>query len=198
MALSKSDAGKLGYAKSLQGWAQRQHEVAAATYLLAPKVCRFCNKPLPYEDRRKDFCGSSCAASHNNQQRGPRGKGPCRVCGQPIPHKQHFCSMCWPQARHRVTLEQARTDGTRRRILIRERGHRCEKCGATEWQGVPVPLQLDHIDGNSDHNDGSNLRLLCPNCHALTPTFAGANLNNTHSVRNTKRRSRYHASVAQG
>jgi hypothetical protein len=44
---------------------------------------------------------------------------------------------------------------------------RCEECGITEWQGVPAPLELDHI--NSDHWDNrlENLKILCPNCHAL-------------------------------
>lgn len=38
-----------------------------------------------------------------------------------------------------------------------------------------VPLELDHIDGNSDNNIESNLRSLCPNCHSLTPSFRNLN-----------------------
>ena len=34
----------------------------------------------------------------------------------------------------------------------------------------PIPLQLDHIDGCRSNNQLSNLSLLCPNCHALSPT----------------------------
>ena len=48
---------------------------------------------------------------------------------------------------------------------------RCDICGITRWLDGEVPLQLDHKDGNKDNNNLKNLRLLCPNCHALTPQY---------------------------
>jgi len=51
----------------------------------------------------------------------------------------------------------------------------CSSCQLSKWLGNPIPLELDHVDGNSDDNSLSNLRLLCPNCHALTPTYRGKN-----------------------
>lgn len=53
--------------------------------------------------------------------------------------------------------------------------HQCEICNLTVWLDQPIPLELDHIDGNNSNNHLSNLRLLCSNCHALTPTFRGKN-----------------------
>lgn len=52
----------------------------------------------------------------------------------------------------------------------------CSKCLITEWNGLPAPLELDHIDGDNSNNELSNLRILCPNCHAQTETYKGKNM----------------------
>jgi len=54
--------------------------------------------------------------------------------------------------------------------------HQCVKCMRTRWHEQPIPLELDHINGNNGDNRLGNLRLLCPNCHAQTPTYRGKNL----------------------
>jgi hypothetical protein len=51
----------------------------------------------------------------------------------------------------------------------------CNNCHLSTWLDNPIPLELDHIDGNNSNNNLDNLRLLCPNCHALTPTYRGKN-----------------------
>lgn len=51
----------------------------------------------------------------------------------------------------------------------------CSRCGNPgEWQGEPMTLQIDHINGDWHDNRLENLRYLCPNCHALTETWCGA------------------------
>lgn len=50
---------------------------------------------------------------------------------------------------------------------------RCEECGLDEWRGRPMPLQLDHINGDHIDHRLENLRILCANCHALTDTWCG-------------------------
>ena len=52
----------------------------------------------------------------------------------------------------------------------------CSCCNNTEWNNKPIPLELDHINGDHMDNSLNNLRLLCPNCHAQTPTYRGRNI----------------------
>ena len=54
------------------------------------------------------------------------------------------------------------------------REHRCERCGNSEWQGEPIPLELHHKDGDRTNNALSNIELLCPNCHAMSDNYRGS------------------------
>ena len=53
--------------------------------------------------------------------------------------------------------------------------HKCYSCNRKTWNKQPIPLELNHIDGNNKNNKLPNLQLLCPNCHAQTPNFRGKN-----------------------
>jgi Zn finger protein HypA/HybF involved in hydrogenase expression len=61
---------------------------------------------------------------------------------------------------------------------------RCECCGSLPlWQGKPLTLQLDHIDGNHYNWKLENLRILCPNCHTQTVTYGNTGQSPYRSVR---------------
>jgi len=49
----------------------------------------------------------------------------------------------------------------------------CENCNLSDWQGQSIPLEIHHLNGNNTDNRLENLKLLCPNCHALTDNYRG-------------------------
>lgn len=65
-------------------------------------------------------------------------------------------------------------DGSKplKKYILDRDNHQCVLCGCGEvYNGKPLILHLDHIDGDSDNNFPKNLRILCPNCHSQTDTF---------------------------
>ncbi len=67
-----------------------------------------------------------------------------------------------------------------RRYLISKYKNKCSKCGWNKKHPITgnVPLEIDHIDGNSSNNIEKNLQLICPNCHSLTSHFRNLNKGN--------------------
>lgn len=55
---------------------------------------------------------------------------------------------------------------------------KCELCGLSIWQGVKLPLELHHKNGNHLDNSYDNLMILCPNCHSIQEGNSGANVGN--------------------
>lgn len=54
--------------------------------------------------------------------------------------------------------------------------NQCAICNSPPtWEGRPLTLRLDHINGIRNDNRVVNLRLLCPNCDSQTDTFCGRN-----------------------
>ena len=54
--------------------------------------------------------------------------------------------------------------------------YKCESCGIKDrWNGQPISLHLDHVNGINNDNRLDNLRFLCPNCHSQTHTYCGKN-----------------------
>jgi hypothetical protein len=47
--------------------------------------------------------------------------------------------------------------------------------GPLVWNGKPLKLILDHVEGNRYDNSPRGLRYLCPNCDSQLPTRGGGN-----------------------
>ena len=110
--------------------------------------CEFCSLEMKIRFGSGRFCGKSCASAFAQKLRKER-KGTTDTKNMSVLRAKNF--------------------------LLAVRGHRCEICLLETWQGQFIPLELDHIDGNSDNSEEKNLRLICPNCHSQTPTHAGKN-----------------------
>lgn len=119
----------------------------------------------------------------------------CLNCGKDISSARNsahkYCSIqCQKEYEYKKQVEQYKNDnsiakstkwgqlpGFLRRYIFEKYENKCCKCGWSEVNPYTqtLPLEVDHINGNSEDNSEENLQLLCPNCHSLTSTYRGAN-----------------------
>ena len=177
--LTRSEAGRLGAIKTKETYHAVEKAKRVEAYEANPTQCVNCGKANSYKDRSRKFCSSSCSATSNNKKR--RNKV-CKCCPNTVSPKRDYCS----HECHRedvfntvtVPLIEAGKVAERPTLkrYLRKRGHNgCAVCTLTEWMGKSLTLQLDHIDGDATNNFPVNLRLICPNCHSQTPSWAGRN-----------------------
>lgn len=154
--------------------------------------CELCGKEFTYNgyDYRKRFCGRSCSSRANNLN---RAKHHCKHCGSPTWRSTlAFCSAsCKDEFLLQEWLAGREGGGTKygyvrsfvRRYLMNLHQESCEECGFNKVRpsdGKSI-LQVDHIDGDCSNSRVENLRLLCPNCHAMTETYCGKNSNSARA-----------------
>jgi len=166
------------------------------------KKCAHCGKFLAAEKQQNKFCNQSCAAKHNNRLYPKRGDGKernCLQCGTRLSGrlKQKYCShKCqWIFSTLKAIIDSENGDRVTRAVAYRKylisiHGAKCMKCGWSEKNPITntVPIEMNHIDGNSTNTKLNNLELLCPNCHSLTPTHRGLNRGNGRFLRTQRYR----------
>ena len=147
------------------------------------------------------FCNHTCSAKYTNVARGkapvlsktkstrPENTFFCKECDCKLQgNNKHFCSIPCNLEFKAKEREQKVIDGLAssncvKNYLIKLKGCICSKCNLNLWNSLPIPIELEHIDGNSDNNALINCCLLCPNCHAQTPTYKAKNIGNGRHFR---------------
>ena len=109
-------------------------------------------------------CGTECKWTHQGNNKFCSVQ--CAHTFRSLEHKKKFFS---------GLLEKRIDRPTARKYLAEARGYKCETCGLNDWQGNPITLHVDHINGDPSNDHPDNLRLICPNCHSQTEFLGGAN-----------------------
>jgi len=165
--------------------------------------CLQCNNKFKYlkSSRPRKFCSHLCSNKYygDSRRKYPETKN-CLNCNKSINGwKVRFCSKSCNHKFVNDKLEKEWLKGDLTNSITESGLIPCfiekyiwkkynNKCADCEWSKVnPInnksPLHIHHIDGNSQNNKENNLKLLCPNCHSLTPNFGRFNKNGTRGKR---------------
>jgi hypothetical protein len=148
------------------------------------KVCILCNNTFKPKSNNSKIC-PSCKSSK------------CLNCNTILLDGGKYCSnKCQAEYQWKQTVENIlkagefdhnhlnETNRTQaRKFLIQLHGHKCSICNLSEWMNKPIPLIVDHIDGNPTNHSIENFRLVCGNCDMQLDTYKNKNKGNGRKYR---------------
>jgi len=141
-----------------------------------------CTMPMPRKERTKCLM---CAKEPNR----PGYKYCSNACQQEF--QRHLFIARWRRGEESGIDSIGLVKRPIKRLLREKFDNKCCLCGWSAINPVTgvVPLVADHIDGNWRNNVEDNLRLVCPNCDALSPTFSALNKGKGRANRAPSKRS---------
>lgn len=115
--------------------------------------CKSCNKIFEYQSSQKSgiYCSNKCQQHY-----------------QTTIIKNQIRNNIYPKIPTRSLIYS---------MLCEDYGNKCTLCDidGNNWNGKPIRLWVDHIDGYANNNSYSNFRLICPNCDSQLDTCRAKN-----------------------
>lgn len=165
------------------------------------KFCTICGKKL--EGKQRKYCSMSCRNKSKYLTEGDEHI--CQKCGKIFKSRnkeRKFCSNeCSSQYRMNNLIDKWLKNEYElnpnfslpksiRLFLFEKAKYKCEECGFEGYNKTTnnTILQIHHMDGNSGNNDLNNLKVLCPNCHAMTENYMALNKGKSARLERYKRR----------
>lgn len=145
-------------------------------------ICENCGSVHLGEYGSGRFCSSKCARGFSTKK--SRAEINLKV-SESLKGRQRPSQPCKPETADKLRqtwinklleadFDKLAYDAKRRRVII-EQDSKCNHCGASDWYGHKLVLEVDHINGINDDNRRENLEAICPNCHSVTDTWRGRN-----------------------
>jgi 5-methylcytosine-specific restriction endonuclease McrA len=135
-------------------------ENADTKYLAKPSFCQHCNVILPRKKKKNKFCGSSCAAKHNNTI-APKRKAAvhnCPNCNKEIKNLDgKYCSTeCYEYHRRKYKTDEEKIDAIRKNVRAISANYRARLRNQTPpnadlvaiknmYVNCPQGYEVDHI-----------------------------------------------------
>jgi len=116
-----------------------------------------------------------CGCTKDQSRHSAKGKYCSNKCQQDFQYQQYVTQ--WKSGEVTGLVGKTGISYHVRRYVFAKYNNKCCICGWREQHPTDgsIPLEIDHIDGDWTNTIESNLRLLCPNCHSLTPTYKSRN-----------------------
>ena len=129
--------------------------------------CKHCDKEFGFKGYSftHTYCSRECSVAHS------------KVKANDLYEERY---QIWLEGKD---IGVKRTRGLIRQFVIRRDGDKCNICGITEWNGKPISLWCDHIDGDASNDSPDNFQMVCPNCDSQQDTFGAKNKGNGRKSR---------------
>lgn len=133
---------------------------------LPKKICKNC--PAILNDKSKSYCNNKCRIQFKSEKS--------------ITIKEE-----WLNGTLNLSNKYSYKDIVKK-LLMEICDSKCQLCGfsGTNLKTNNSILQIDHIDGNCLNNVYSNVRLICPNCHAMSENYGSLNKNSARVWKRSK------------